>query len=179
MKKNEQVSTPVIKRLPRYHRYLEELKKQRDLELERRRKEAEEEKKKQFEVCYNEVKDKFTQQQERILDHTGQRWVKCEKCGWVPEKEENLPVLLPTDVEFTGKGESPLTTSATFGKTTCPVCGAETKIEKSYCECDTVARRRRCKECDHTFYTIESEPDDAKEIFMELRRKYREKLNLY
>lgn len=28
MKKNEQVSTPVIKRLPRYHRYLEELKKQ-------------------------------------------------------------------------------------------------------------------------------------------------------
>jgi len=53
----------------------------------------------------------------------------CEHCGWVPEKEENLPVLLPTDVEFTGKGESPLTTSATFGKTTCPVCGAEAKRE--------------------------------------------------
>ena len=32
----------------------------------------------------------------------------------VPEKKENLPVLLPTDVEFTGKGESPLTTSKTF-----------------------------------------------------------------
>lgn len=59
----------------------EALKKQRDLELERRRKEAEEEKKKQFEVCYNEVKYKFTQQQERILDHTGQRWIKCEECG--------------------------------------------------------------------------------------------------
>ena len=28
----------------------------------------------------------------------------CEHCGWVPEKLENLPVLLPTDVEFTGKG---------------------------------------------------------------------------
>ena len=28
----------------------------------------------------------------------------CDECGWVPEKEENLPVLLPTDVEFTGKG---------------------------------------------------------------------------
>ena len=38
----------------------------------------------------------------------------CEDCGWVPEKEENLPVMLPTDVEFTGKGESPLTTSKTF-----------------------------------------------------------------
>ncbi len=53
----------------------------------------------------------------------------CEECGWVPEKEENLPVLLPTDVEFTGKGESPLTTSKTFGKCTCPKCGKEAKRE--------------------------------------------------
>lgn len=53
----------------------------------------------------------------------------CEHCGWVPEKEENLPVLLPTDVEFTGKGESPLTTSKTFADTTCPVCGAPAKRE--------------------------------------------------
>ena len=48
----------------------------------------------------------------------------CEKCGWVPEKEENLPVLLPTDVVFSGKGESPLTTSESFRDTICPVCGA-------------------------------------------------------
>jgi len=47
----------------------------------------------------------------------------CDDCGWVPEKEENLPVLLPTDVEFTGKGESPLSTSKHFMKTVCPVCG--------------------------------------------------------
>lgn len=47
----------------------------------------------------------------------------CEECGWVPEKDENLPVLLPTDVEFTGKGESPLSTSKEFMKTTCPKCG--------------------------------------------------------
>ena len=53
----------------------------------------------------------------------------CEKCGWVPEKEENLPVLLPTDVEFTGKGESPLTTSKTFRKCTCPKCGGEAERE--------------------------------------------------
>ncbi len=53
----------------------------------------------------------------------------CEKCGWVPEKEENLPVLLPTDVEFTGKGESPLTTSKTFRKCTCPQCGGEAERE--------------------------------------------------
>lgn len=47
----------------------------------------------------------------------------CDSCGWVPEKEENLPITLPTDVEFTGKGESPLATSKTFRNTTCPVCG--------------------------------------------------------
>ncbi len=49
--------------------------------------------------------------------------VYCEECGWAPEKEENLPVKLPTDVEFTGKGDSPLKTSKTFGETTCPCCG--------------------------------------------------------
>lgn len=53
----------------------------------------------------------------------------CEQCGWVPEREENLPVLLPTDVEFTGKGESPLATSRTFQDTTCPVCGRAAKRE--------------------------------------------------
>ena len=53
----------------------------------------------------------------------------CEDCGWVPEKEENLPVLLPTDVEFTGKGESPLTTSKTFGDCTCPRCGKKARRE--------------------------------------------------
>ena len=55
--------------------------------------------------------------------------VYCEKCGWVPEKEENLPVLLPTDVEFTGKGDSPLTTSKTFRKCSCPKCGGEAERE--------------------------------------------------
>ena len=53
----------------------------------------------------------------------------CEDCGWVPEKEENLPVMMPTDVEFTGKGESPLTTSKTFGDTVCPICGKPAKRE--------------------------------------------------
>lgn len=53
----------------------------------------------------------------------------CEECGWVPEKEENLPVMLPTDVEFTGKGESPLTTSKTFAECTCPRCGKKATRE--------------------------------------------------
>ena len=53
----------------------------------------------------------------------------CEDCGWQPEKEENLPVMLPTDVEFTGKGESPITTSKTFVNTVCPCCGKPAKRE--------------------------------------------------
>ncbi len=55
--------------------------------------------------------------------------VYCDDCGWVPEKEENLPVMLPTDVEFTGKGESPLTTSKTFAQAVCPKCGKPAKRE--------------------------------------------------
>ncbi len=55
--------------------------------------------------------------------------IHCDACGWVPEKEENLPVMLPTDVEFTGKGESPLATSKTFIDTVCPVCGKPAKRE--------------------------------------------------
>ncbi len=55
--------------------------------------------------------------------------INCPNCGWVPEKEENLPVLLPTDVEFLGKGDSPLTTSKTFRYTKCPKCGADAERE--------------------------------------------------
>ncbi len=53
----------------------------------------------------------------------------CDECGWVPEKEENLPIILPTDVEFTGKGESPIATSKTFVDTVCPCCGKPAKRE--------------------------------------------------
>ena len=55
--------------------------------------------------------------------------IHCDDCGWVPEKEGNLPVLLPADVQFTGKGESPLATSKTFVNTTCPVCGKPARRE--------------------------------------------------
>jgi leucyl-tRNA synthetase len=53
----------------------------------------------------------------------------CDKCGMVPVPEEDLPVLLPTDVKFTGKGNSPLSTSESFVHTTCPKCGGSAKRE--------------------------------------------------
>ncbi len=53
----------------------------------------------------------------------------CDDCGIVPVEEKDLPVLLPTDVTFTGKGESPLTTSETFNKCTCPKCNKPARRE--------------------------------------------------
>ena len=55
--------------------------------------------------------------------------VYCDKCGIVPEKEENLPVMLPKDVDFKVVGKSPITTSETFAETTCPICGAKARRE--------------------------------------------------
>ena len=49
--------------------------------------------------------------------------VYCDKCGIQPVPEEQLPVLLPKDVDFSVVGKSPITTSKTFVETTCPVCG--------------------------------------------------------
>ncbi|MZQ96873.1 MAG: leucine--tRNA ligase [Acidaminobacter sp.] len=49
--------------------------------------------------------------------------VNCPDCGIVPVPVEELPVVLPRDVKFSGKGESPLLTSDTFMNTTCPKCG--------------------------------------------------------
>lgn len=47
----------------------------------------------------------------------------CEDCGAVPVNESDLPVILPEDVEFTGLGKSPLTSSESFKHAPCPKCG--------------------------------------------------------
>ena len=49
--------------------------------------------------------------------------IHCERCGAVPVPYEQLPVVLPRDVEFTGRGGSPLSHVASFVNTTCPKCG--------------------------------------------------------
>ncbi|MBI4627394.1 MAG: leucine--tRNA ligase [Candidatus Rokubacteria bacterium] len=47
----------------------------------------------------------------------------CAACGMVPEAEENLPVVLPPDVQISGKGGSPLADAAHFVNARCPTCG--------------------------------------------------------
>jgi leucyl-tRNA synthetase len=49
--------------------------------------------------------------------------VYCDTCGAVPVPEDQLPVVLPEDVEFTGTG-SPLREMSEFYETQCPTCGA-------------------------------------------------------
>ncbi|MCX8159094.1 MAG: leucine--tRNA ligase [Candidatus Pacearchaeota archaeon] len=51
----------------------------------------------------------------------------CEKCGIVPEKEDNLPIVLPEKVKF-GEG-NPLSTNEEFVNTKCPKCGRKAKRE--------------------------------------------------
>ena len=53
----------------------------------------------------------------------------CERCGIVPVPEEQLPVLLPEEVEFKGTGESPLMTNEKWVNTNCPSCGGNGRRE--------------------------------------------------
>ena len=57
--------------------------------------------------------------------------VKCEKCGWVPLPEDQLPLVLPQveSYEPTDDGESPLSKMTDWVNTTCPCCGGPAKRE--------------------------------------------------
>ena len=53
----------------------------------------------------------------------------CAACGVVPVPESDLPVRLPTDVPFTGKGSSPLAQVPSFVQVRCPKCGEAARRE--------------------------------------------------
>ncbi len=53
----------------------------------------------------------------------------CGRCGTVPVPYEDLPVILPQDVEITMKGGSPLAKVASFVNVPCPRCGRPAKRE--------------------------------------------------
>ncbi|MBU4452726.1 class I tRNA ligase family protein, partial [Patescibacteria group bacterium] len=57
--------------------------------------------------------------------------IKCDKCGWVPVSDDQLPVLLPEVEKYepTDDGESPLSAIDEWVNTTCPKCGGEAKRE--------------------------------------------------
>jgi leucyl-tRNA synthetase len=53
--------------------------------------------------------------------------IHCPTCGEVPVPEADLPVLLPDDVDFSPKGESPLSTHPSFMHVVCPRCGGDAR----------------------------------------------------
>lgn len=55
-------------------------------------------------------------------------FIRCDKCGIVPQKKDNLPVTLPDDVTITGRG-NPLDSHPNWSDTICPRCGGKAKKE--------------------------------------------------
>ncbi len=53
----------------------------------------------------------------------------CEKDGMVPVPADDLPVMLPKTVEFSGRGDSPLAHIPEFVNATCPECGGPARRE--------------------------------------------------
>ena len=82
--------------------------------------------------------------------------VYCDKCGIVPVPDEQLPVLLPKDVDFSVVGKSPITTSPTFAQTICPHCGAPARRETD--TMDTFV-------CSSWYYLRYSDPKNADKPF--------------
>jgi leucyl-tRNA synthetase len=55
--------------------------------------------------------------------------IHCPKCGVLPVPESELPVLLPLNIEITGKGRSPLEEVPEFVNVKCPKCGGSARRE--------------------------------------------------
>ncbi len=55
--------------------------------------------------------------------------IHCATCGVVPVPYEDLPVLLPLNIQITGKGRSPLENVPEFMNVTCPKCGGPARRE--------------------------------------------------
>ncbi|MBQ7466435.1 MAG: leucine--tRNA ligase [Clostridia bacterium] len=98
--------------------------------------------------------------------------VHCEKCGWVPLDEKDLPLLLPDVAEYepTDTGESPLAKITDWVNTTCPHCGGPAKRET-----DTMPNW--AGSC--WYFLRFMDPHNDKEFVSEEAMKYWGKVNWY
>lgn len=82
--------------------------------------------------------------------------VYCDCCGAQPVPQNQLPVLLPEDVDFSVKGKSPILTSPTFIETTCPKCGGVAKRDTD--TMDTFV-------CSSWYYLRYIDPNNSEKVF--------------
>jgi len=89
--------------------------------------------------------------------------VYCPDCGPQPVPEDQLPVMLPLDVEFRPTGESPLNHYPAFYETTCPRCGAKARRETD--TMDTFV-------CSSWYFLRFADPHNETEAFGRARTDY-------
>lgn len=97
----------------------------------------------------------------------------CEKCGEVLVPEQDLPVLLPDDVDFRPTGESPLARSQEFKQNLkCPVCGAAKGIKREVDTMDTFV-------CSSWYFLRYADPHNNEKPFDQDKVKYWLPVDLY
>lgn len=87
----------------------------------------------------------------------------CEECGMLPVPEEELPVLLPTDVDFKPSGESSLATQPSFTQVTCPKCAGDARRETD--TMDTFV-------CSSWYFMRYADPNNEEAIFDKKKADY-------
>jgi len=94
----------------------------------------------------------------------------CDECGIVPVNDEDLPVILPSNVEFTGRGKSPLSESEAFVQTKCPKCDKPGRREVD--TMDTFV-------CSSFYYLRYLDPNNEKQPFSKDKSSYWMPVNQY